>query len=104
LSRSVSSRVTGGNCSAINSSSPIKPRRRSGGPPTAGEGSYLARPAVTFTRHTPHEEEPSVPRDPLAISEFTDRPLPICVGQVPAPTHHHRVPIWLTVGHATPRP
>ena len=35
---------------------------------------------------------------------ITDRPLPICVGQVPAPTHHHRVPIWLTVGHATPRP
>ena len=53
-SRSGSSGLTAGNCSASNSSSPISPRRRSGVArrQLPARCSYLARTAETFTGHT----------------------------------------------------
>jgi hypothetical protein len=66
-SRSGSSGLTAGSCSANSSSSPIRPRRRSGVArrQLPARCSYLARTAVTFKRHAPlNRNEPPTSRSP----------------------------------------
>ena len=96
-SRSGSSGLTAGSCSANSSSSPIRPRRRSGVArrQLPARCSYLARTAVTFKRHAPlNRNEPPTSRSPAG----RDRLSVAAVGDARS-NWRSFCAHWLTVGH-----